>query len=190
MIPDLAENPEAARTSPVRGTPQPILPAVPKKSTTSFATTGDGGYVPERTHESRARREEIARLNATEAAKTAPTAWELYEQSWKARIENSEKAKLDEMRERIRRDEQRLTELNARRENLKNFRTKERMVEIALSELSPAERSRVYEKLIAAGRVHDAEHAMYLAQIEVASRTSTPVEQNVTVDWRSSLLKK
>jgi hypothetical protein len=169
-----------------------ILPAVPKRSTTSYATTGDGGFVPERTQDAKERRELKARVTApspTEALIDRNIA------AYRQRVaadEADESRRLEEMKERIRRDEQRLNELKERKERLKSFRAAEKLVDIALDALTPAERSRCYEKLTAENRVHDVEHAMYLAQVEVASRTAAPVEQvaGTEVDWRRSIKTK
>jgi len=169
-----------------------ILPAVPKKSTSSRCTTGDNAFVPWRTQDAKEYRERMAQINAPTPQQINAQRWEQWERDWQERIRESDRRQREEMQERIRRDEQRLAELRARNEKVKAFRAAEKLVEIALDSLTPAERSRVFERLTAIGKPLDASLAAAFANEEVLKRDSAqPVEQSdgTEIDWRSALRK-
>ena len=79
---------------------------VPKPSTTSRCTTGDGGVTPTRADDDIKRRELQARLNAPTPTEVAANAWETYEAGWKARIAESDRRDRETMARRIKQDEQ------------------------------------------------------------------------------------
>ncbi len=168
-----------------------ILPATPKKSSTSRCTTGDGGFVPWRTQDAKEYRERMAQVTAPTPTEVAANQWEAYERGWQDRIRESDRRERDLMQERIRRDEQRLAELKARTEKVKAFRAAERLVELALSGLDAVERSRVHARLFATGKPLDAELATAFANEEIVSRGTQPVEESGgnEIDWRSALKK-
>lgn len=180
---DLSLDPTAERVTPVN---RQLLPAVPKQPTTATGGTTTGGY-SDRTYESR---ERLRHLH--EIKNPPPTLVDYYislHRQREAAEAVAEKAKLEQAKVEERRLEQRLAETRQRIANTKKFRAAEKMVEIALDSLTQQERSRIYEKLLSAGRVHDVEYAMSLAQIAVASRTAAPIESNEVADWRAALKK-
>ncbi len=183
---DLSLDPTAERVSNVRGIQQPILPAVPKKSTTSFATTGDGGYVPERTFESRQRREDIAKANAPSPSDALIDRNIAAYRQRVAADEAAEQRRVEQAKAEAARTEQQLKATRERIENVKRFRAAERLVEVALEGLTPEQRGRVNTRLLAAGRIHDAELAAMYAEEE---RLSQAPEQSSRVDWRNALRK-
>jgi hypothetical protein len=189
MIPDLAADPTATRQSPVRGTPQPILPAVPKKST-SYCIVGPGAYYPERTYELRQRQQDIAKLTAP-SPQTALIDRNIarYRAEKKAEAE-AEKAKIEQARAEAQRLEALLKANREKQAKVKAFRAAEKLVDLALDGLPQDARGRVNARLLAAGRIHDPELAALFAEEERLSKSQTPVEQSGQFDWRSSLLKK
>ena len=121
----------------------------------------------------------MARVTAPTPTELAAHQWEAYERGWQDRIRESDRRQREEMQERIRRDEQRLAELKARqRGNVKAFRVAETLVEIALDSLTPAERSRVFERLTAIGKPLDASLAAAFANEEIVRRRPQPLEQS------------
>lgn len=168
-----------------------ILPATPKKSTSSRCSTGGGGFVPWRTQDAKERRATIAKLTAPTPTEVTAQFWEQYEAGWKARIEASDRREREEMQERIRRDDERQAGLKARNEKVKAFRAAEQLIELALDGLTPAERGRVNTRLLAAGKIHDASLAASFATEEIVSRGTQPVEQSgESPDWRGALKVK
>jgi hypothetical protein len=193
MIPDLAADPIAVRTSPVRGTPQPILPKTPLtgNGTTSSGATGGGGY-NERTYESRQRRADMAAVTAPTPRQALATFWETYERSWERRIQESKDRQRNEMRERIRQDEiqtqQRIELLRKQTE----FKKQEILVESVIQShsLSHAERAAVHQRLLDSGTPLSLEIAEMACQQVVLERGTTPVQPSDTgFDWRGALKK-
>jgi hypothetical protein len=190
MIPDLAADPTAERQSPVRGTPQPILPATPKRSTTSYATTGTtAAIVPERTSDARERRERMAAVTAPTPQELNSQRWADYEAGWKTRIEESNRRDREEMARRIREDELRTQAQIERLRKTADFKKKEAAVEmvIRLHQLSDTERGVVWEKLLQSSNPLSVEIAE-AACIEIEMlRETRPIESAVGLDWRSSI---
>lgn len=161
-----------------------ILPAVPKRSTSSRCATGDGGFVPWRTQDAKEHRERMAQV-------TAPTPTEalidhnirVYRER-RAADEEAERRRLAEMRAQIAREEERTQREIERLKRVKEFRQAEAVVDLALSALTPMERGRVNERLMAAGKVHDAELAAAFANEEILSRGNRAPELSNGVDWR------
>src|ERR1700740_2292959 len=120
MIPDLAENPEAERSSPVRGIQQPILPknALRGNGTTNSGVCEGGGF-SENQWESRQRHQEMHAIT-----NPPPDAYDVAVANYRARgaaDEASEKRRREELKRQIARDEQRLREIRERQEKLKAF---------------------------------------------------------------------
>jgi hypothetical protein len=193
-IPDLSENPEAERVSPARGIQQPILPATPKKSTTSYATTGEGGYVPDRTWESRQRREDIARV-------TAPSPREalidhnirVYRERQEAE-EAAERRRQHERREQERQQQERMQREIERLRKTADFRKQEILVESIIQShgLSTAERSAVYQRCVASGKYPDClEFAEMACQQVVLERGTTPASPSSgQFDWKAAVIRR
>jgi hypothetical protein len=147
-----------------------ILPATPKKSTTSYCTTGSGGITPERSDDAAKRRELQARLNAPTPREVAVNSWLEYERSWERRIKESDERQRNEMRERIRRDEQAAKDAAARQDKIRQYKTNELLVEQALSILTQKEKAAAYQRLVNEGRVTEPERATVLAMTIAGER--------------------
>jgi len=187
-IPDLAENPEAVRPSPNQRQYE-ILPATPKKSTTSYCTTGDGGVTPTRATDDERRRQEIAKLTAPTPQELNAQRWENYESNWQKRIEESDRRDREAMARRIKEDEARTQAQIDRLRKTADFKKKEAAVEmvIKLHQLSAAERSAVWEKLLQSSNPLSVDIAE-AACIEIEMlRETQPVESAVDLDWRGGV---
>jgi len=193
-IPDLAENPEAERVTPARGIQQPVLPAVPKKSTTSYCTVGPGGYVPERTYELRQRQQDIAKLTAPSPNEALIDRNIRQYRAQKEAEAEAERRQQHERREQERQQRERTQREIERLRKTAEFRKQEILVESVVQShgLSANERSAVYQRCLASGKYPDCLELAEMACQEIEmTRGTNPVEQSSgTVDWRSSLLKK
>jgi hypothetical protein len=168
-----------------------ILPATPKKSTSSRCTTGDGGFVPWRTQDAKEYRERMAQVSAPTPRQALIDRNIASYRQQVAADEAAEHRRRTEMRERIRREEQAAKDLKERQRRGKEFRQAEALVDLALGGLTPAERGRVNTRLLAAGRIHDALLAAAFANEEIVSR-GQPVDSSdgTEIDWRSALKKQ
>lgn len=190
---DLSLNPEATNVSP--GEARRIaeinrLRPTPKPSTTSFASTGDSSMqTPIRTASVEERRQTIAAMTPT--ADRVQAGWDRFEANNAARSAAYEKEKADEQAALRQADERRLAEINAqiaRKKARQLFDAAESTIDLALSELTPAQRGRVMTRLIAANKIHDTDLAMGYALEEKYS--SAPVADAPQVDWRGGVVKK
>jgi hypothetical protein len=195
MIPDLSLDPEAIRPSPVRGVQQAtILPAVPKRSTTSYATTStNAAIVPERTQDARERRERMAVVTAPTPQERNAQQWADYEADWKTRIEASDRRDRETMARRIKDDQTRTQAQIERLRKTADFKRQEQAVEmvIKLHQLSDAERSAVWTKLCQSSNPLSTDIAeAACVEIEM-TRDTRPVEApfDAGLDWRGALKK-
>lgn len=165
---------------------------VAKPSTTSRCTTGDGGVTPTRADDDIKRRELQTRL-------TTPTASEqiidrnirLYRERQSAEAA-ADKAKADHARTDQRARQEATQREIERLRRVKDFKLKEHLIEgvFAESGLTPAERARVTERLLAMGDVHNTDAATIFAQEEVLSRGARRPDESNGMDWRSIITAK
>lgn len=165
-----------------------ILPATPKKSTSSRCTTGDGGFVPWRTQDAKEYRERMAQV-------TAPTPTEalidhnirVYRER-QAADEAAERRRLAEMRSRIARDNARLEEIKALKERQADYKRRELMLTRLMDShnLSTTQRAAVNQRLVASKDATDLVLAEMTIQELLASSqpAGAPVEG---LDWRAAL---
>jgi len=194
---DLSTNPEAPRVNPAEARriaqmQEEIvrLQPTPKKSSTSYATTGDGGVTPMRATDVEERRRIIAQ--STPPVSPVSRFWNAAHERFKAQEEKwakDEQAKQDAIRREIERRKLEAERSAERKKRLAEFEANEATRELALAHLTDAEKARVMQKLLNAGKIHDADLAWLYAQQEVAARGDTPAEKDapVQLDWRAGL---
>jgi len=166
-----------------------ILPAVPKRSTSSRCTTGDGGFVPWRTQDAKEHRERMAQV-------TAPTPTEalidhnirVYRER-QAADEAAERRRLADMRARIARDEQRLKELKALKERQADYKRRELLLTRLMDSynLSAIQRAVVNRKLVTSKDATDLVLAEMTIQELLASPQPVEASGDAGLDWRSAL---
>ncbi|MGO8794543.1 MAG: hypothetical protein ACLQLC_06950 [Candidatus Sulfotelmatobacter sp.] len=166
-----------------------ILPAVPKRSTSSRCTTGDGGFVPWRTQDAKEYRERMAQITAPTPTEVAANRWLEYERSWERRIKESDERQRADMRKRIQRDEQAAKELKERQEKQADYKRRELMLTRLMDSynLSTAQRAVVNRKLVASKDATDLVLAEMTIQEILASPQPVEASGDAGLDWRSAL---
>ena len=156
------------------------LPAgTPKPSTTSHCTTGDGGVTPTRASDA----EEHRKLVATRAplVDLNQARWDAHEAHWKEIERRNEQQRVDD-------DAARLAEVNrqlAQKKAKQAFDAAEATMDLALADLTPAQRGRVMQRLLNEGKIHDADLAMGYALEEKYS--NAPASDAPQADWRGGI---
>jgi hypothetical protein len=168
-----------------------ILPATPKKSSTSYCTTGSGGITPERSDDAAKRRALQAQLNAPTPTEVAANRWLEYERSWERRIKESDERQRADMRRRIQRDEQAAKELKERQEKQADYKRRELMLTRLMDSynLSTAHRAVVNRKLVASKNATDLVLAEMTIQELLASPEPVEASSDAGLDWRAALRK-
>ena len=165
---------------------QTLPPGTPKGSTSSFATTGNGGATPMRVADIDERRRTIQSMTPQEN----PTAkfWreaeernKAQEAKWAKDEQDKQDAIRRELEERKAAVERQLAIKKAKLE-LENAAA---TLDLCLAHLTDAEQRRVREKLANENRIYDYDRASYYASIEVMNRGNLPAEKGTPVlDWR------
>lgn len=166
-----------------------ILPATPKKSSTSYCTTGSGGITPERSDDAAKRRALQAQLNAPTPTEVAANSWLEYERSWERRIKESDERQRTEMRERIRQDAERTQSEIERLKRVADYKRRELLLTRLMDSynLSSAQRAVVNRKLVASKDATDLVLAEMTIQELLASPQSVEPSGDGGLDWRSAL---
>jgi hypothetical protein len=164
----------------------------PKKSTTSYCSSGNGGVTPVRVEDQRERKAILARMNPVSPDKISGERWAEWERQWDERIRESDRQAREATQERIRRSEEFERRQREQQERRSAFETAEAIVELALSELSADEKSSAYQQLTNENRVHDAERAGAIAQALIANRESvnSTRQSGLRVDWRGVITEE
>lgn len=192
---DLSLDPEAVNVNP--GDARRIaeinrLRPVPKPSTTSYATTGDGGVTPMRADDIEKRRAAIHAIqNPPEDA--VQKRWDAHEKHWQEIDRRAEQHQQDQQAALRQADERRLAEVNRQLElkrKRQEFANAEATIDLCLADLTLQERGRVIKRLLNAGRVHDADLAMLYAAEEKLARDNGTVDDTSQADWRGIIKKK
>jgi len=194
MIPDLAADPTAFRSSPVRGTPQPILPTTPLRGNGTTSSGGTSGPIGggDRTYESRERQRQLH-----EISNPPPDAYDLAVANYRARQaadEASEKRQREQRASRIRREEEQTQARIERLRKTADFKRQEQLIEtvIRLHGLNASERSVVWTKLLQSSNPLSTDIAeAACVEIEM-TRDTRPVVAPVDAgfDWRGGLRNK
>jgi hypothetical protein len=194
---DLLANPEAQTVNPAEARRIAQMQAeiarlqpTRKPSTTSFASTGDSSMqTVTRTSDVEDRR----KLLATMAPLVDPTQvrWDQHEEHWRQIERRNEQQRVNEQAASAAADSARLAEINrelARKKARQAFDNAGAVVDLALADLSTAQRGRVMQRLLNEGDIHNADKAMAYALEEKYS--SAPVVDTPQVDWRGGVVKK
>ena len=196
---DLLTHPEAQTVNPAEARRIAQMQAeiarlqpTPKKSTTSYCITADSSMsTPTRTSDIEDRRRLVAQMAPT--VDSVQSGWDAAEARWAARSAAYEREQADIQAQLRANDEARLAAVNrelTRQKKVQEFRAAETTRELALGHLTNAEKGRVNQQALDAGKFDDIDYLMYLAQIEVAARESRPVRDNPPLDWRGIITAK
>jgi hypothetical protein len=166
-----------------------ILPAIPKRSTTSRCTTGSGGITPERSDDATRRRKLQVQLSAPTPQQLNAQRWEQWENDWKERLRRADE---EEQRKQaaLRATDKKRQEANereiARLRRVKEFKVNEALIEGIIKShcLSPTERSVVMQRLVDSGNPHNCDIAEIACQEIVLNRGKKPPPQSELLDWR------
>jgi len=191
---DLLTDPEAQTVNPAdarRIAEINRLRPIPKKSTTSYATTGDGGVTPVRAADVEERNRIVAGMAPT--VNPVQTQWDNYEAHWKEIEQKSEQQRADEQAQRRQAEEARLAAVKteiARKKAKQEFNEREQIIQMVIDQygLSTGEAAVVRQRMLDRGRIHDTDLAAVICQEVILERGSRPVREVVPVDWRGELL--
>ncbi|MGA7504536.1 MAG: hypothetical protein WBW57_10435 [Candidatus Sulfotelmatobacter sp.] len=155
--------------------------------TTSSGVIGVPSYT-ERTYEAKLRRQQLHAIENPPEDATAKFYREAYERD-QARLKrwaDEDRAKQEKIRAENRAMQEATQREIERLRRVKDFKLKEHLIEgvFAESGLTPAERARVTERLLAMGDVHNTDAATIFAQEEVLSRGARKPDESNGMDWR------
>ena len=171
-----------------------ILPATPKKSSTSFCTTGSGGITPVRVEDQRERQRILQRMKQDQPFDEQfwQQAHERYNAE-KAREREDEQRRIEEQNARYAANEATERRERERRQKRQQHKQAEVAVEnvIRLHDLTATERLAVMQKLVDHGRPHDLALCDAFCQQIVLNRGLQPVDESIDArfDWRGFVKK-